>query len=104
MMGWLNLGSFVLGLIAWILPVVNLMRYKKNEHKNWVVFSIISISSCAISLCLQIFYNYHLVKTEDWTALMDITDAVVFAATFLLIITIILNTITLIIYSERTAK
>ncbi|MDR7075816.1 hypothetical protein J2Y03_000804 [Neobacillus niacini] len=29
MIGFLNLGSLVLGLMAWILPVVNLMRYKR---------------------------------------------------------------------------
>lgn len=32
---WLNVGSLVLGLIAWTLPVVNLMRYKNHNHKNW---------------------------------------------------------------------
>ncbi|WMT39673.1 hypothetical protein RE628_20030 [Paenibacillus sp. D2_2] len=104
MMGMLNLGSFVLGLIAWILPIVNFMRYKKYEHKNWVALSIMSIGFCTISLCLQIFNIYHLVKIEDWSALLDTTGAVVFAAAFLLIVTIILNAITLIVYRERTAK
>ena len=100
----LNLGSLVLGLIAWILPVVNLMRYKKHDHKNWVILSIMSISACAISLCFQIFYNNHLVKIEDWSALMDTTDAVVFVSSVLLIVTILLNAITLFVYRDRTAK
>ncbi len=100
----LNLGSLLLGLIAWILPVVNLMRYKKHDHKNWVVLSIMSISACAISLCFQIFYNNHLVKIEDWSALMDTTDAVVFVSSVLLIVTILLNGITLFVYRDRTAK
>ena len=104
MIGLLNLGSLVLGLIAWILPVVNLMRYKKHDHRNWVALSIMSISACAISLCFQIFYNYHLVKIEDWSALMDTTGAVAFVAAVLLIVTIILNAITLIVYRDRTAK
>lgn len=65
MIGWLNVGSLVLGLIAWILPVVSLMRYKKNVHNHWFVLSILSISACAISLYFQIFYNYHLVKIKD---------------------------------------
>mgnify|MGYP000861101348 CR=1 FL=1 len=38
MIGLLNLGSLVLGLIAWILPVVNLRRYKERDYRNWVVF------------------------------------------------------------------
>jgi cytochrome c oxidase subunit 4 len=104
MIGLLNLGSLVLGLIAWILPVVNLMRYKKHDYRNWVTLAIMSISACAISLCFQIFYNYHLVKIADWSALMDITDNVAFVAAVLLVVTIILNAITLLVYHDRTAK
>jgi len=104
MVGLLNLGSLVLGLIAWTLPVVNLLRSKNHNYKNWVVLSLMSISACAISLCFQIFYNYHLVKIEDWSALMDTMYAVAFAATVLLIGTIILNTINLIVYRNITTK
>ena len=104
MIGLLNLGSLVLGLIAWILPGVNLMWYKKKVHKNWIAFSMISISACAISLCFQILYNYHLVRIEDWSALMDTMGAVVLAASVLLIVTIILNAITLFIYRKRAVK
>jgi ABC-type transport system involved in cytochrome c biogenesis permease subunit len=104
MIGLLNLGSLVCGLIAWILPVVNLIRYKKHDHRNWVALSIISISACAISLCFQIFYNNHLVKISDWSALVDITVNVVFVAAVLVIVTIILNVITLFVYRDRTAK
>ncbi|WP_249336681.1 hypothetical protein [Sporosarcina sp. Marseille-Q4063] len=98
MVGLLNLGSLVLGLIAWILPVVSLMKY---NHRNWATLSVMSLSACAISLCFQIFYNYHLVKIEDWSALMDTTRAVAFAAAVLLIVTILLNGITLIVYREK---
>lgn len=104
MMGLLNLGSFVLGLIAWTLPVVSLIRYGKHDHRNWVAFSLMSISACAVSLCFQIFYNNHKVQVEDWSALMDTTSTVAFAAAVLLIVTILLNIITLIVYRDRTAK
>ncbi len=103
-MGWLNVGSLVLGLIAWFFPVVNIMQCKKYDHKNWIIFSVMSISACAISLCFQIFYNYHLVKIEDWSDLMDTTGAVAFVASVLLIVTILLNAITLIVYRDRTVK
>ena len=104
MMEWLTIGSLVLGLIAWILPVINLMQYKKHDHSNWGTLSILSISACAISLCFQIFYNNHLVKIEDWTALMDTTGGVASAAAVLLIVTVLLNAITLMVYRVRTAK
>ena len=104
MIALLNLGSLVLGLFAWILPVVNLMRYGKHDRRNWVALSIMSISASAISLCFQIFYINHLVKIADWSALMDTTSAVAFVSAVLLIVTILLNAITLIVYRDRTAK
>ena len=33
MMSLLNIGSLVLGLIAWILPIINLTHYKKRTIK-----------------------------------------------------------------------
>ena len=103
-MGLLNVGSLVLGLIAWLLPINNLAKSKKRNHDNWAVLSVMSISACAISLCLQIFYNNHLVKIEDWSALMDTTGAVAFVSAVLLTVTIILNAITLIVYRNRTVN
>lgn len=100
MYGWLNVGSLVLGLIAWILPVVALMRMSKH----WVAFSIMSLSACSISVCFQIYYNYHLVQIKDWAALMDTMRAVVIAATVLLVVTLLLNVVTLVVYRGRTAK
>lgn len=34
MIGLLNIGSLLLGLVAWILPVIILTRYDKNNPKN----------------------------------------------------------------------
>mgnify|MGYP001213146350 CR=1 FL=1 len=103
MVGLLNLGSLVLGLIAWILPVVNLIRCGKRDHRDWIVLSIMSISACAISLCFQILYQYHLVKIADWSALMDTAGAVALVSAALLIVTILLNAITLFAYRDRIA-
>jgi hypothetical protein len=102
--GWLNIGSLVLGLIAWILPIINLMKNNKQVHKNWVVLSLMSISACAISICFQIFYQNHLVKIEDWSAIMDTMGSVAFVSTVLLVVTILLNVITIIVYRERIAN
>jgi hypothetical protein len=99
--GWLNLGSLVFGLIAWVLPVVNLVQYSKAGRRNWGVFVLASVGACAISLCMQIFYTSHLVKIADWSALMDTSGAVALVAAVLLAGTIILNTITLIVYNKK---
>ncbi len=101
MIGWLNVGSLVLGLIAWILPVVNLKSFTKHFHNNWVALSMMSMSACAISLFFQILNSYNRVKMEDFSALMDIMGVRVFVAAVLLIGTIILNVMTLIVYRNR---
>ena len=101
MMGWLNIGSLFLGLLAWILPVINLIRNITHEQKNWGVLSFISISACAISLIFQILYNHHLVKIEDWSALMDTSRGVVVASSVLLIFTFILNALSFIVYRQH---
>ncbi|WP_163970351.1 hypothetical protein [Oceanobacillus halotolerans] len=104
MMGLLNLGSLVLGLIAWVFPIVNLMQYKNHDHWNWVPLSIISISACAVSLYFQIIYGHYLVNLEDWSDLMDTRGAVMLVSSVLLIVTIILNAITLMVYRDKMRK
>ena len=104
MIGLLNLGSLLLGLIAWIFPVVNLVKYNKNDNSNWITLSIMSISACSISLYFQILYNNYKVMIADWSALMDTTNAVAFVAAVLLVGTIVLNMITLFVYRDRREK
>ncbi|MDV2884797.1 hypothetical protein RYX45_06380 [Alkalihalophilus pseudofirmus] len=93
MADWLNVGSLVLGLTAWFLPVISIMRDKRKPNKNWASYSIMSLNACAIALFCQILYSYHLVRIEDISAIYDTAGGVVLAATVLLIITFILNTI-----------
>jgi len=95
---WLNLGSLALGLLAWALAAVNLLRRHKAGKWNMVVLSAASLSACAISLCLQIFSIERLVKSEDWSALLDTVPAVARAAAWLLVGTLILNAIALVVY------
>jgi hypothetical protein len=103
-MGWLNVGSLVLGLIAWILPIMNLIMLNKQKNKNWASLAVISISACAFSLLFQLMYSNHLVIIEDWSALMDTAGAVVFVSSVLVGITILLNGITLVIYRYRAVR
>lgn len=94
----LNLGSLVLGLIAWILPVISLVQPSNVDHWRWPVFSAASVSACAVSLWMQILYSNHLVKIEDWSALMDTSSAVASVTALLLVVTIMLNAIALLVY------
>ncbi|MDZ5253837.1 hypothetical protein [Clostridium sp. LIBA-8841] len=100
----LNPASLILGLIAWIIPVISIIQHKKHNNRNWGLLSIMSMIACATSLFFQIFYVNYLVKIEDWTAIMDTIGAVVFAGGTLLVITIVLNVITIFIYGNRPVK
>lgn len=99
--GLLNNGSLLFGLIACILPMGNIIMQNKIENRYWGIISIMSVSSCAISLCLQIFYINHLVNIEDWTAMMDTLSMVSLGSLLLLIITITLNIIVCNIYFNK---
>lgn len=98
MEGLMNAGSLVLGLMAWILPAVNLARRNQISSKRYAVFTVTSFSSCAVALCLQLFYADHLVKIEDWSALLDTSHATALAAALLLVVTMILNAIALLVF------
>ena len=101
MEGLMNVGSLVLGLIAWILPAVNLVQHNKISSKRLAAFSVTSLSACAVSLCMQLFYTDHLVKIEDWSALLDTSNAVALVATLLLVVTILLNASALLVFFRK---
>lgn len=94
---WLNIASLILGLIAWALPVINLVQYNKASKRKWVIFSSTSISVCGISLYMQILYTDYLVKIKDWSALTDTSSGVVSNTGLLLVVTIMLNLVTLLL-------
>lgn len=83
----LNLLALIFGLIAWMLPIINLRNYRKN----WVLHSFISISLVPISLIMARVYTHYWIRIEDWTALMDTTMAVLIGYCILTILTILLN-------------
>ena len=99
MSAFLNSGSLILGLISWIIPIVAISQYRKI--KNAISFSIISFSTCALSLVFQIFEIRHRVRIEDWSALLDTIDALSWVVVVLAAMTIALNVVILNIYKKR---
>ena len=49
-MGYLNLGSLILGLVAWWLPIMLLAQADKISEKKRALLIFLSLSACAISL------------------------------------------------------
>jgi cytochrome c oxidase subunit 4 len=102
--GWLNLASLVLGITAWVLPVVNLIKRNNPNNKNWVAFTVTSFSACAIALFFQIVYQDYLARKEDWSAIMDTSSALVKVSAVLLIVTLVLNVVAVVAYNKRGNK
>jgi len=100
---WFNLGSLMLGIIAWILPVISISRRDKRS-RNWVALPIGSLSACSISLFFQICSFYERVKAKDWSALMDTVSVIASVPAILLIGTIVLNAINLYVYRDKAAQ
>lgn len=92
---YLNIGSILLGAIAWMLPIADLARHGKSGPGDRAVFSIMSPIACSLSLFCVIVYLDHLVKIEDWSAIMDTSGAFVLASTVLIAGTVALNAVTL---------
>ena len=90
--GDLNLFSLVLGLAAWILPLVHMSRLRPTTplHRLYRT-SLISFFCCALALVFQLYYQLHLVDIQDWSAMMDTTHAVCRAAAVLLAGTALVN-------------
>lgn len=81
-----NLLSFALGLTAWALPIVYLMSRKYRE-----LFCSGSLALCAVSLYFQLREILLRSNRGDFAGIDDTIGAVVFAATVLLVTTLVLN-------------
>ncbi len=101
---FLNLLSLLLGLIAWIVPILAIKYFGKSTVKKFFRFSIISFSACIASLCLQLFVINHRVQIQDWSAIMDTIGALIRIAVVLAVITLILNIMALGTYCEKETK
>ncbi len=89
MSAFYNLGSFSMGLVAWIVPVLAIGRYKKGRStKNYTVYSF---GLCAIALVFQLLEIKHRIEISDWSALIDTIEAIIIAAIVLVVITTLLN-------------
>lgn len=101
---FLNIGSLIFGLLAWTFPIVLLISGKYSTLRKWACFFVVSLTACSVSLYFQLLNIVHLVNIEDWTAIMDTARGVIVVSGVLLIITILLNVITLVVLGNASNK
>ena len=84
MIGFFNVASLLLGLVAWALPISTIItrRYR-------AAYPSASFGLCSLSLLLQLMQVQNLVRKQDWSALMDTWYAVVFAGIVLLLVNLV---------------
>lgn len=97
---WMNLGSILLGLTAWALPLASLARGGQGREN----LSCMSFGACALASFLQICAYNHLVMRGDWSALADTSESVAFAAALLLAVTLLLNALSCFKRRARTGS
>lgn len=98
--GWMNLGSILLGLAGWAVPLVWMKKMADGKGRRSGPGVALSLGCCGAALWLQICYGDHLSAIRDWSAVMDTSSAVVKVALFLLASTLLLNM--LLLWAERT--
>lgn len=88
---WMNLASLALGCLAWALPLAALVLKERLGRPGCALCAAGSFAACGAALWLQILYNRHLVRIEDFSALLDTVDAVAFLSGLLLAGTLAAN-------------
>lgn len=89
-----NIGSIALGLAAWAIALAAIVRSKSGKGAS-MVYPGASFCACSLALLLQIFELNRRVEINDLSAVMDTIRAIAFAASTLIIVTVILNLIVL---------
>ena len=97
----LTLIPLLLGLLAWILPIVHIVRHKKNERDCFGGLSSVSFLLCAIAIWIPILSMDLLMRNHESGTVQDLIWGFNFASMFLLMVTIILNLLAYHTYKSR---
>lgn len=77
--------ALALGFAAWAIPVIELFIKRKKNLTGW------SFALCSASLYLAICDTQRLVEKSDWAAIEDTHVGILFGATVLVAVTLLLN-------------
>ena len=83
-----NIGSILLGLAAWAIPLTQLAHVRKG---GGAADHLVSFSLALLSLALQFFEIKVRVNDEDWSALMDTVPTLCMVVVLFCAVTVLLN-------------
>ena len=87
-----NIGSLAIGFTAWVLGFIGIRAEKRKS-----LYQLSSFTCYCTALLLQFHELKRRCALNDWSAVDDTIGAVTFAASVLIVITVLLN-----IFSERS--
>lgn len=93
-----SVGSIVIGLIAWAIPIWQITFVRNPENVKYV---LMSMGLATVSLILQFYDIAQEVFSYDWSALLDTINAISMVAVLFSFITIGLNAIMIKVSSTK---
>lgn len=83
-----NLASFLLGLLALVLPVLFFFKGKESEGQLTIFLSMVS---CLLAICTQLGYLLLLINAKEWKQVIEHSSVAVTFSLFLVVFTVLLN-------------
>lgn len=102
MISFLEVGSLVLGVMAWILAGAKIVKCRNGKSANSDIISITSLSACAVSVLFQLHVVKYFVESEEMISIMDTIHMSVLASTVIIGVTVILNITAIVMRKNRT--
>ena len=88
---WWNVVSFLMGLVACGLPIYGLKKAKTLKASTLLCLVFLSCMTCSLAILGQLGWQTHLVEIQDYSAMEDTSVSSFYDASFLLVLTFILN-------------
>ena len=89
----------IIGIIAIISAALNIAWAAKGKDPKW--FRFISLGATALTLCAFYSINAKWVINEDWIALMDVVPTMTRNFWVLTVLSVIINSVTLFLKTDR---
>ena len=81
-----SLINIALGLVAWCVPFISVLRRKYTVITSWCSFI-----SCALALIMWVATQMQFAQRGDWSGVIDTAPAGLFVCVCLLCVTVIMN-------------